>query len=147
MDERSPPAARRLRHWLAGADVGCPRCRYNLRGTSGVVCPECGLALREEHFAPPPPPTRAYLVAQVGSLMAAVLGAGHAAIYAPRRAAHGDWSAVVLMVAAAGAGLATAGVWTLSRRAIQRRPQHVQARIATLVWAVTVLVVLMTVST
>jgi hypothetical protein len=147
MDDRSPPAARRLRHWLSGADVACPRCRYNLRGTGGVVCPECGLALREEHFAPPPAPTRAYRAAQGGALMAAVLGVGHALIYAPRSAGVGDWRAVALMAAAAGAGLATAVVWTLSRRAILRRAGHVQARIATLAWAVTVLVLLVTVAT
>ncbi len=36
-----------VRHYLAGRDLPCPRCGYNLRGLGGDGCPECGL-----QFAP-----------------------------------------------------------------------------------------------
>lgn len=32
-----------LRGWLAGRDEPCPACGYNLRGTDGRACPECGV--------------------------------------------------------------------------------------------------------
>src|SRR5258705_141475 len=108
MNERASPELRRLRRFLAAADARCPRCRYNLRGTRGEVCPECGLALREEHFAPPPPITRVYRAAQAGAILAAALNVGHAAIYGPRRAAGGAWEAVATLTCAAGLGGATA---------------------------------------
>lgn len=31
-----------LRNFLAGRDVACPHCEYNLRDLKGEVCPECG---------------------------------------------------------------------------------------------------------
>jgi hypothetical protein len=31
-----------LRRFLAGRDVPCPRCEYNLRDLAGDRCPECG---------------------------------------------------------------------------------------------------------
>jgi hypothetical protein len=31
--------------YLAGVDVPCPKCGYNLRDQKGEVCPECGKAL------------------------------------------------------------------------------------------------------
>ncbi|MCW5775002.1 MAG: hypothetical protein KIS87_00960 [Phycisphaeraceae bacterium] len=34
-----------LRGWLAGRDVPCPECGYNLCGTDGRACPECGVAI------------------------------------------------------------------------------------------------------
>jgi predicted RNA-binding Zn-ribbon protein involved in translation (DUF1610 family) len=34
-----------LREYLAGRDVGCDGCGYNLRGVMGVVCPECGTVI------------------------------------------------------------------------------------------------------
>ncbi len=35
-----------LREFLAGRDVFCPQCEYNLRGLDQPRCPECGLAIR-----------------------------------------------------------------------------------------------------
>ncbi len=37
-----------LRDFLAGRDVPCPACGYNLRGLAAPVCPECGLTLTVE---------------------------------------------------------------------------------------------------
>ncbi|MHC5023597.1 MAG: hypothetical protein ACYTGG_06755 [Planctomycetota bacterium] len=34
-----------LRAWLAGRDLPCPVCRYNLRDCAGESCPECGARL------------------------------------------------------------------------------------------------------
>ena len=33
-----------LRQFLAGRDVPCPQCEYNLRDLTGTRCPECGEA-------------------------------------------------------------------------------------------------------
>lgn len=42
-----------LQAYLADRDVACPHCKYNLRGVTATVCPECGrdleLCLRENH--------------------------------------------------------------------------------------------------
>lgn len=35
-----------VRLYLADRDEPCQRCRYNLRGTDGAACPECGESLR-----------------------------------------------------------------------------------------------------
>lgn len=35
-----------LKLYLAGRDVPCPKCRYNLRDGVTGVCPECGAAIR-----------------------------------------------------------------------------------------------------
>lgn len=35
-----------LRLYLRGRDVGCPKCRYNMRDSPTGVCPECGTVLR-----------------------------------------------------------------------------------------------------
>src|SRR5688572_24753805 len=32
-----------LRAFLAGRDVSCPNCEYNLRDLAGDRCPECGM--------------------------------------------------------------------------------------------------------
>lgn len=37
------------RELLAENDVPCEGCRYNLRGQTGDVCPECGRAISVEH--------------------------------------------------------------------------------------------------
>lgn len=34
--------------YLAGGDVACPRCGYNLRDLTGEACPECGVKLSVE---------------------------------------------------------------------------------------------------
>ena len=34
-----------LQTYLAGHDERCPACHYNLRGTAGPNCPECGRTL------------------------------------------------------------------------------------------------------
>lgn len=35
-----------MREYLAGQDVPCVACGYNLRGNEGLVCPECGTPVR-----------------------------------------------------------------------------------------------------
>src|ERR1043165_7774918 len=34
-----------IRQYLADRTVGCPVCQYNLRGTAGTCCPECGTTI------------------------------------------------------------------------------------------------------
>ena len=40
--DRDPESAALLRAFLAGRDVECPQCQYNLRDQLGDRCPECG---------------------------------------------------------------------------------------------------------
>ncbi len=40
-----PDAERLLLDFLAGRDVACPACGYNLRDLTAPTCPECGEAL------------------------------------------------------------------------------------------------------
>ncbi len=40
-----PTDAELLASYLADRDVACPGCGYNLRGSSGTCCPECGAPL------------------------------------------------------------------------------------------------------
>jgi hypothetical protein len=35
-----------IRQFLADRTIGCPSCRYNLRGAAGNSCPECGVPLQ-----------------------------------------------------------------------------------------------------
>jgi hypothetical protein len=44
-ERATEPDGERLRVYLAGRDVACPGCRYNLRDLTGRRCPECGLTL------------------------------------------------------------------------------------------------------
>lgn len=37
-----------LERYLADRDLACSRCKYNLRGTRGDACPECGEPIRLE---------------------------------------------------------------------------------------------------
>lgn len=39
----APPDA--LEVYLAGRDIPCPHCHYNLRGVTAPACPECGRAI------------------------------------------------------------------------------------------------------
>lgn len=48
----APPTL--LARFLDETDARCPRCKYQLRGTPGTACPECGRALELRICAPPP---------------------------------------------------------------------------------------------
>ncbi|MBX9737260.1 MAG: hypothetical protein K2X32_10075 [Phycisphaerales bacterium] len=55
---------REVAAFVAARDVMCPACEHNLRGSAGVKCPECGVALRLEVRADPLP-ARSWWVAAV----------------------------------------------------------------------------------
>ncbi len=83
-----------LRGWLAGRDEACPACAYNLRGTDGRACPECGVeiaaaivlgrrAADDDGRSPTPEPGAAWLVAlafMLGSAAVNLLIAGAIAV-------------------------------------------------------------------
>src|ERR1044071_2874334 len=147
MDQRPPPIIRTMRRWLAAAGVGCPKCGDNLRGSRVDACPECGLGLHPDLFAPPPPVTPVYRTTQAGALLAAGLGVAHALIHGPHRAAVGEWPNIAAMAAGAGLGLGALAWWTLARWRILRWPRHLQARAATGVWGALVVEALVSMGT
>ena len=114
---------------LASSDVHCPMCRYNLRGSVGVQCPECGwvydaAALRAQLAPPPPPPpiprgVRYPLI--LLPLLSALTQVGEAVRSPGPRSI---LSAVVL-----GGAAVIALVWMGGRRAVWRGPR-------TLMWIV-----------
>jgi hypothetical protein len=137
-----------LRQVLAGTNVACPRCGYNLRGSSGEVCPECGLALSPEILVvvTAPAPTRAYRLAQGGAVMSAAIGVGNLMVHAHRYATPAEWRSRAAMTLAAVLGVGVAAAWILARDRIQSRPGHIQARAASLVWTIAALVTLTAIS-
>ena len=68
-DDNGPD--RELLAWLAGRDVSCPACRYNLRGLRVDRCPECGIAF-ELGLKASTPGFKAWVI----SLIATSMGVG-----------------------------------------------------------------------
>ena len=56
---------------LAGRDVPCPRCAYNLRDLTSNRCPECGLGITADTLLnrPPPPSPLPFGIALTGLAM------------------------------------------------------------------------------
>jgi hypothetical protein len=65
-----------LRRHLAEHDVACPACGYNLRGLTGMTCPECGspVELPPERARWPFHPADRPFVGGVGVALAAIAG-------------------------------------------------------------------------
>ena len=74
MDYRRQDQREELRLFLAGNDVFCPECRYNLRDLRGTNCPECGLELsrRAIRYHRPDWRTFEFFVGIAGVLLSAV---------------------------------------------------------------------------
>jgi len=66
----SPPDYSVLRHFLATCDAPCPACRYNLRGLTRDICPECGT--RFEIGLVNVPPRFGYLLALLAGCLVMV---------------------------------------------------------------------------
>jgi hypothetical protein len=70
-DPQPAEPAELLRSFLAGRDVLCPKCQYNLRDLTGDRCPECGdrLILRVNLVEPK-------LAAPIAGVVGLAFGAG-----------------------------------------------------------------------
>jgi hypothetical protein len=74
-----------LRAFLRDRTIGCPSCRYNLRGVEGAWCPECGTRLSLHLCA-----MKARLGSWLLGLLAVALPLGFAATFAVV-GAHAAW--------------------------------------------------------
>jgi hypothetical protein len=119
------PQSERMRQFLRDHDVPCPGCGYNLRGLTGLGCPECDqeLELRVNLAEPSLGPLIALLVPPIA---AASCGAAMLVIVVVMSLYHGDWvpAEVAMQFVVAPLGFAASGTalaWRWGREAGRRR--------------------------
>ena len=132
---------RMLQAFLAGRDVGCPQCGYNVRDLRRAVCPECGerLALRLQLAEV----RQAAMLTGLIGLSAGVGLSGLLLVYFlitiyVRRQQGGDQT---LFFTVTGGGLVVLGVmlyvWLRGWRWIRTRPAGARWAMAAACWAAT----------
>lgn len=121
--------------YVAGRDVACPGCEYNLRGSRGGVCPECGTAVGWWVVKMRSPSEAMFRSAQSGFVVAAVMGLGSAVLGVRRHMfTHHDLRVAEGGVVSMAAALAGAALWMKVRKRAMWWPRHVQGRWATAAW-------------
>ena len=133
-----------LRQFLAERDVACPGCGYNLRGSAGKQCPECGIALPNDFGAKSPRVQSGWHIAgTVGLILGLCANVGLFALcgllfypFAGETAGgevYAKWLAV-------GVGIDSAllFLWFRARGRIVRWPEGLRAAIVLLLWPLSV---------
>ncbi len=132
-----------LSTYLAGRDVACPQCGYNLRDGVGNRCPECGdeLALRLWLAEP----RQAPLIAGLIGLSAGAGMSGLLLLYVAIRVVLDRYSNPNFYIGFAvvtGAGFIVEGlatwIWLRQWRRIRRAGRGVRAGLVVACWALTV---------
>jgi hypothetical protein len=104
MAEQPASDAEFLRQFLAGRDVQCPQCDYNLRDLTGTRCPECGeeLVLRLQLGEPRQAAALAGLIALNAGAGMNLLLIGYALMVMRFRGGFDRWFVPFLVVNAGG---------------------------------------------
>jgi hypothetical protein len=123
---------------IAHRDVLCPRCRYNLRGIRSRVCPECGGAVGDWLLQPPLEQwsSLGFRITRTAAGFACAVGVATLFLELPRTYRRG-FGLDIAEVAAAGTGsLLISLAWAIYARRIARARPSTQGRIASAMWVV-----------
>ena len=136
-----PLAADLLPQFLAGRDVPCPQCGYNLRDLAGDRCPECGepLVLRVNVSEP----KQAWLLVGLIGLSAGAGFNGLLLLYVVvQLIMHHGFGPMLTFVVVNAIGLlamaAFIGAYLRAWRRIRRLPTGVRAAIAVACWVIAI---------
>ena len=139
-----PPApedpAAMLLEYLAGHDVPCPLCGYNLRGLAAPRCPECG---REVRFTVTlaEPYLRAWVGLAVATLGSAGVGLFFLLMFLPRGGFRGNpgYEAITMaLLAWFWACMPLSGLVLWLRRPFVRLDKAAQRVLAAAAWVISV---------
>ena len=136
---------RALVDYLAGRDVACPACGYNVRDLASGACPECGLELRLEVALAEP-----CLAAWTTGLIGLAAGLGFAVpmlgLVLQSVVRFGANPTTRQLLAALGSDVVLGGAWLAAwvwhRAWVRRRPALVRWTLGVLCWSVFVVPVL-----
>jgi hypothetical protein len=97
-------------------------------------CPECGLEITPTVRRRLAPSRAMFRSAELGAVVAALLGAAAVVPGAARAWGEREWDRVALIATLSTAALVNVVIWMLGREAMASRPRHVQGRAATIAW-------------
>lgn len=143
-----PGHCRSLEEVLLERDVACSECGYNLRGGRGGVCPECGARYGWGVFGlwGPRSDPRMFRAARAGVTLSAMAGIYLAAARAWPAVRMGELGPVAVVFSFPILSLITLVLWARSWPRVARWSRAKQARVASAVWLLLALELLVIVS-
>jgi hypothetical protein len=140
-----------LLEYLAAHDVPCPLCGYNLRHLTAPRCPECG---REVQFtvAPADPHLRPWIALAVATCLSAGVGLFFLVVIAvsrslPRNRGAAEFVTLMALLCWFWANIPLAAIALIGRRPFVRFHRVAQLWIATLAWAINVVLFILLAAT